>query len=98
MTSLSGLAPALVQNSKRQQLEVNERQEAGDGFMLNLVSVLQLLCAKVKQDKVDPAYLYTDTCSLSLDTTDDSRLKSTSKDYKECQEKEEKGKEAILQP
>ena len=46
--------------------------------MLNLVSVLQLLCAKVKQDKVDPVYLYTDTCSLSLDNTDDSRLKSTS--------------------
>ena len=83
MTSLSGLAPALVQNSKRQQLEVNERQEAGDGFMLNLVSVLQLLCAKVKQDKVDPVYLCTDTCSLSLDTTDGSRLMSTCKDYKE---------------
>ena len=90
------LAPALVRNSKRQQLQANERQVAGDGFMLNLVSVLQLLCAKVKQDKVDPVYLYTDTCRL--DTTDDSRLKSTSKDYKECKEKEEKGKEAILQP
>ena len=90
------LAPALVRNSKRQQLQANERQVAGDGFMLNLVSVLQLLCAKVKQDKVDPVYLYTDTCCL--DTTDDSRLKSTSKDYKECKEKEERGKEAILQP
>ena len=67
---------------------------AGDGFMLNLVSVLQLLCAKVKQDKVDPIYLYTDNCSL--DTTDDSRLKSTSKDYKEYKEKQEKGKEANL--
>ena len=98
MTSLSGLAsPALVQNSKRQQLQANERQVAGDGFMLNLVSVLQLLCAKVKQDKVDPNYLNTDNCSLSLDTTDDSRLKSTSKDYKECKEKQEKGEEAILQ-
>ena len=97
MTSLSGLAsPALVQNSKRQQLQANERQVAGDGFMLNLVSVLQLLCAKVKQDKVDPAYLYTDTCSLSLDTTDDSRLKSTSQDYMEYKENQERGKEAIL--
>ena len=97
MTSLSGLAsPALVQNSKRQQLQANERQVAGEGFMLNLVSVLQLLCAKVKQDKVAPVYLYTDTCRL--DTTDDSRLKSTSKDYKESKEKEERGKEAILKP
>ena len=56
----------------------------GDGFMLNLVSVLQLLCAKVKQDKVDPVYLYTDTCCL--DTTDDSRLKSTSKEEKRKRE------------
>ena len=64
--------------------------------MLNQVSMLQLLCAKVKQDKVDPAYLNTDNCSL--DTTDDSRLKSTSKDYKEYKEKQEKGKEANLQP
>ena len=61
--------------------------------MLNLVSVLQLLCAKVKQDKVDPAYLYTDTCSL--DTTDNSRLMSNCKD-KECMEKQEKWKEANL--
>ena len=68
---------------------------AGDGFMLNLVSVLQLLCAKVKQDKVDPIYLYTDTCHL--DTKDDSRLKSTSNDYNECKEKQEKGKEANFQ-
>ena len=64
--------------------------------MLNLVSVLQLLCAKVKQDKVDTVYLNTDTCRL--DTMDDSRLKSTSKDYKECKENEEKGKDALLQP
>ena len=66
---------------------------AGDGFMLNLVSVLQLLCVKVKQDKVDPVYLYTDNCSLSLNATDDSRLMSTCKDYKEYKEKEEKGNE-----
>ena len=62
--------------------------------MLNLVSVLQLLCAKVKQDKVDTVYLGTDTCSL--DTTDGSRLMSTCKDYKEYKEKEEKRKEANL--
>ena len=62
--------------------------------MLHLVSVLQLLCAKVKQDKVAPVYLYTDTCCH--DTTDDSRLMSTCKDYKEYKEKQEKGKKANL--
>ena len=89
---LSWLAAALTRNSKRQQLQTNERLVAGDGFMLNLVSLLQQLCSKVKQDKVDPAYLYSDTCRI--DTADDSRLKSTSQDFKEFQEKQEKGKEA----
>ena len=56
--------------------------------MLNLVSVLQLLCAKVQQDKVDAVYLYTDNCRL------DTRLMSTCKDYKEYKEKQEKGKES----
>ena len=58
--------------------------------MLNLVSMLQLLCAKVKQDKVDPVYLNTDNCRL------DTRLMSTCKDYKAYKEKEEKGKKANL--
>ena len=89
---LAWLTAALTRNSKRQQLQTNERLVAGDGFMLNLVSLLQLLCSKVKQDKVDPAYLYSDTCRV--DTADDSRLKSTSQDFKEFQEKQEKGKEA----
>ena len=68
--------------------------------MLNLVSVLQLLCAKVKQDKVDHVYLYTDNCSLSLGTTDDSRLMSTCKDYKEymsTRKRKKKGRRQIFQ-
>ena len=89
---LSWLAAALSRKSKRQQLQTNERLVAGDGFMLNLVSLLQLLCSKVKQDKVDPRYLYMDSCRL--DTADDSRLKATSQEFKEYQEQQEKGKES----
>ena len=88
---LDWLAAALNRNSKRQQLQANERLVAGDGFMLNVVSLLQLLSSKVKQDKVDTNYLYTDKCRI--DTSDDSRLKSTSQDFKEFVEKQEKGKE-----
>ena len=88
---LSWLAAALTRNSKRQQLQANERLVAGDGFMLNLVSLLQLLCSKVKQDKVDPTYLYMD--SSRIDTADDSRLKATSQEFKAFQDEQEKGKE-----
>ena len=89
---LDWLAAALNRNSKRQQLQANERLVAGDGFMLNLVSVLQLLSSKVKQDKVDPCYLYMDKCRV--DTAEDSRLKASSQDFKEFSEKQIKGKEA----
>ena len=85
------MATALARNNKRQQLQANERLVAGDGFMLNLVSVLQHLCSKVKQDKVEPAYLHMGTCRI--DTADDSRLKATSGDVKEFCLKQEKGKE-----
>ena len=88
---LDWLGAALARNSKRQQLQANERLVAGDGFMLNLVSVLQLLCAKVKQDKVDTHYLYLDRSRV--DTAEDSRLKTTSQEFKEFSEKQEKGKE-----
>ena len=62
---------ALSRNSKRHQLQTNERLVVGDGFLLNLVSVLQHLGSKVKQDKLDPAYLQMDT--YWVDTTDKSR-------------------------
>jgi len=81
---LAWLAAALARNSKRTQLQANERLVAGDGFMLNLVSVLQLLCAKVKQDKVDPAAVH--RASSRVDISEESRLKSTSQEAKEFSE------------
>ena len=92
---LDWLAAALTRNSKRQQLQANERLVAGDGFMLNLVSVLQFLAVKVKQDKVDALYLYTENCRL--DTSEDSRIKTSSQDFKEFKEKM-KGKKEINFP
>jgi len=89
---LDWLQAALERNSKRQQLQANERLVAGDGFMLNLVSLLQHLCSKVRQDKVDPVYLHTEACRL--DTTDESRLKATSQEVKEFRGGQEKGMES----
>ncbi|CAN8015971.1 unnamed protein product, partial [Ixodes persulcatus] len=49
---LGYIASVLRANEKRSQLQVNERLVATDGFMLNLMVVLQMLAVKVKPDKV----------------------------------------------
>ena len=56
--ALSFLQEVLVRNAKRQQLQVQERFVAGDGFMLNFLSVMQHLSSKVKMGQVDVFYLH----------------------------------------
>ena len=84
---LNWLASIIARNGKRTQLQANERLVAGDGFMLNVASVLQHLCAKVKQDKVDPEYLHRPNCRI--DISEESRLKASSQEAKEYVEKQE---------
>ena len=48
---------------------------AGDGYMLNFVSLMQNLSAKVKVDKVDPMYLFNPNSKVQL--KDETRLKMT---------------------
>jgi len=86
---LSYIQEVLARNHKRQQLQVDERRVAGDGFMLNVVSVMQMLSGKVRQDKVDPAYLHQPTCRLVL--KEESRLKATSIEATEFAEGHVKG-------
>ena len=46
------LGAAIERNSKRAQLQTDERLVAGEGFMLNVLTVLQQLSIKIKLDKV----------------------------------------------
>lgn len=46
-STLSYLATILRNNEKRAQIHVDERILAGDGFMLNVLSVMQMLAVKV---------------------------------------------------
>ena len=48
-----------------------ERQVAGDGFMLNFLTVMQILASKVTLDKVDPVYLHSPKARISV--KDDTR-------------------------
>ena len=52
--TLKYIAEVLQRNIRRQQMQVNERTVAGDGFMLNLLSVMQHLSAKVSLNQVWP--------------------------------------------
>lgn len=54
--TLAYLAALLRHNEKRTQIQAEEFALAGDGFMLNLLSVLQMLSVKIKLDTIDSLY------------------------------------------
>ncbi|CAL4124590.1 unnamed protein product, partial [Meganyctiphanes norvegica] len=82
---LSYVAKLITSNEKRAQIHVEEKNVAGDGPMINLLSVLQQLCIKVKLEKVDPYYAFH---SQSLvDYSKDSRLTFTAQEAEEWQKK-----------
>jgi len=74
--TLKYIAEVLQRNIRRQQMQVNERTVAGDGFMLNLLSVMQHLSAKVSLNQVDFFYLHSKEHSrLPQIAKDDARMK-----------------------
>ncbi|KAH3827150.1 hypothetical protein DPMN_129079, partial [Dreissena polymorpha] len=76
--ALTYIAAALDRNSKKSQIVVNDRHVAGDGFMLNLLSVLQKLSLKINVDKVDPFYICHPLCRVKLKS--EARLKLSSQE------------------
>ncbi|CAB3376749.1 Hypothetical predicted protein [Cloeon dipterum] len=76
--TLNYLARVLKLNDKRAQIHGEEKLTAGDGFMLNLLAVMQLLSVKIKIDKVDPMYVFHPD-SL-VDVTNETRLKFDSQE------------------
>lgn len=86
---LTFIATALQRNHRKAQLQVDDRQVASDGFMLNVMTVLQQLCAKVKIEKVDSLYLHSPKSRLNI--SQESCLKLTSQElatWKEQLERE----------
>lgn len=78
---LTYLAALLRHNEKRAQIQTEEFSLAGDGFMLNLLSVLQMLSVKIKLDTIDPVYPFHP--SSFVDIKNDTRLKLTSHEVAE---------------
>ena len=79
--ALNFIQEVLVRNVKRQQLQVNERMVAGDGFMLNFLSVMQHLSSKVVIGKVDPLYLHSPKSRIAIG--EDTRLNMTNSEATE---------------
>lgn len=79
--TLAYLAALLRHNEKRAQIQTEEFALAGDGFMLNLLSVLQMLSVKIKLDTIDTLYPFHPSSFVEI--KNDTRLKLTSQEVVE---------------
>jgi ubiquitin conjugation factor E4 B len=78
-TVLKYIGELLKQNAKRTQYNADERSLAQDGFMINLMAVMQKLAMKVKLDKVDQLYPFHPQSLVNI--VDDTKLRFESSDY-----------------
>jgi len=74
------LQEVIARNVKRTQMQPDEKQVAGDGFMLNMLTVTQMLNQKVKVEKVDPYYPFHPNARTPKLTCDETRLLMTPAD------------------
>ncbi|XP_058788728.1 ubiquitin conjugation factor E4 B [Phymastichus coffea] len=87
-TAVAYLAALLRNNEKRTQIQTDEYTLAGDGFALNVLSVLQMLSVKIKLDTVDPMYPFHPECLV--DISNETRLKLTSQEVTDWREELQK--------
>uniref|UniRef100_A0A8D8LIT7 Ubiquitin conjugation factor E4 B n=2 Tax=Cacopsylla melanoneura TaxID=428564 RepID=A0A8D8LIT7_9HEMI len=80
---LNYLAALVGHNEKRAQLQSDEGMLAGDGFMMNLLAVLQALSDKVDLLKIDLMYPFHPQKSDMLSFKNDTRLKMSSQEVEE---------------
>ena len=64
-------------------MQVKEKLVAGDGIMINFLSVMQELCYKVKLEKIDPFYIFHE--STLCDVSNESRLCMTKQEATDWQ-------------
>lgn len=82
---LKYIGELLKHNAKRTQYNADERSLAQDGFMLNLMAVLQQLSFKVKLDRVDHLYPFHPQALVTIE--DDTKMRFETADYVKHMEK-----------
>ncbi|XP_031235357.1 ubiquitin conjugation factor E4 B isoform X2 [Mastomys coucha] len=80
--ALSYMAAVVNANMKKAQMQADDRLVSTDGFMLNLLWVLQQLSTKIKLETVDPTYIFHPRCRISL-PNDETRINATMEDVNE---------------
>ena len=94
---MTWLAAMIKHNERRAQLQTEESALAGDGFMLNLLSVLQLLAVKIKLEKVDPLFPFHP--AALIDISNATRLKFSSQEVcKWLEDLSKSGEHTWLEP
>lgn len=77
---LKYLSQVLLSNEKRTQFHSEEKKLGRDGFMLNVMSVLQKLSIKIKLDRVDPKYPFNSKSLISIEK--DTKIRFDDTEYK----------------
>lgn len=80
MQVLKYLSQILLSNEKRTQFHSEEKKLGRDGFMLNVMSVLQKLSIKIKLDRVDPNYPF--NCKSLISIEKDTKIRFDDTEYK----------------
>lgn len=75
----------LKHNDKRIQFHTDEKTLARDGYMLNVLTVLQKLSIKVKLERVDPMYPFHWESMIII--SKDTKLRFNETEYNEWIEK-----------
>lgn len=77
---LKYLSQILLSNEKRTQFHSEEKKLGRDGFMLNVMSVLQKLSIKIKLGLVDPSYPFKNNSLVSIEK--DTKMRFDDTEYK----------------
>lgn len=78
---LTYLGAVLSHNEKRTQIQADEGHSARDGFMLNVLVLLQKLSQKIKLDRVDQFYPFRSNAIVAI--VKDTKVRLTSDEYNE---------------
>lgn len=71
----------LKHNDKRTQFHADDKTLARDGFMMNVMCVLQKLSVKIKLERVDPMYPFHWESMINI--SKDTKLRYDETEYKE---------------
>ncbi|XP_033150682.1 LOW QUALITY PROTEIN: ubiquitin conjugation factor E4 B [Drosophila busckii] len=78
--TLEYVSHILRHNDRRVQFASDEKLLARDGFVINLMSVLQMLSVKIKLDRVEPHYHYYKNCYINIEQ--DTKIRFSEEEYK----------------